>query len=469
MLAGVTVLALAMPSSHAAPRIIHGTDVGSGQLPYVVSILNASVLNSAGAFQAQFCAGVLTTPTTVVTAAHCLVDPKTGRPYAVDDLLVGFGPVLTLGQLRIERIASMTTHPDYELRTARNDIAVLRLLNPRPDIPVITPLRPSDQPTYVQPDTPAQVAGWGNTSSTGSAFPERLRVGNVVIFPDASCGAGATHTVRGVRFNGFRPGEAFPVHMLCAAGVTAENRVVDSCQGDSGGPLIVGDGVAARLVGLVSWGDTCATNYPGVYTRVTAMADFLQSAGALSSLAPTVPPSIEVRPLHEGVRIIFTPANDGSIVTTFAATATGGGETKQCFATPRKDGLPAACDISGLSNASAYSVQAIAANALGDSPPSASQSIQPVPLPDPGRIVSFAARDDRSVVIRVSRADGFGSAVTQRAVVCRPIAGGTERRAPIRSGQATLRNLNRGWHACTVRADTEVGRGTSIPQDFRID
>ncbi len=461
---------LVTPVSHGSPRIINGAEAADGQFPFVVSILSAPALASAGAFQAQFCAGVLTTPTTVVTAAHCLVDPKTGEKFAPDEILLGFGPQLTLGRLQIERVSSITIHPKYELRTARHDIAVINLANPRPDIPVITPLRPSDQPTYVQTDAPAQVVGWGNTSPTGSAFPERMRVGNVAIFPDASCGQGASHTIRGVRFNGFRPGEAFPEEMICAAGVTTDNRVIDSCQGDSGGPLIVGEGVAARLVGLVSWGDTCATNYPGVYTRVSAMVDFLQSVGALVSLAPTVPPSVEATPLNDGVRVTFTPANDGSIVTTFAATATDPqtGAVVQCFATPRKDGLPAVCDIDGVINGRNYEVQAIAANDLGNSPPTPAVSVQPFPIPDPGRILSFQARADRSALVRVSRANGHGSAITTRDVACQPIAGGVIRRAIIREGQAVLRNLKRGWHACTVSAITDVGRGSSIPQDFRI-
>ncbi len=449
---------------------MNGAEIPDGEFPFVVSILSARALESAGAFQAQFCAGVLTTPTTVVTAAHCLVDPKTGRKFAPDELLIGFGPQLDLGRLQLERVSSMAIHPKYELRTARHDIAVLTLANPRPEIPVITPLRPTDQPTYVQTDTPAQVVGWGNTSPTGSAFPERLRAGSVSIFPDASCGMGASHTIRGLRFNGFRPGEAFPDEMICAAGVTAESRVIDSCQGDSGGPLIVGEGVAARLVGLVSWGDTCATNYPGVYTRVSTMIDFLQNVGALVSLAPTVPPGIEVTPLNDGVRITFTPANDGSIVTTFAATATDPqtGAVAQCFATPRRDGLPAVCDIAGTRNGTSYGVQAIAANDLGNSPPTPTVSVQPLAIPDPGRILNFRTNADRSAVIRVSRANGYGSTITARDVVCRPIAGGAERRSKIRGDQVTLRNLKRGWHACTLSAVTDVGRGTSIPQDFRI-
>lgn len=55
----------------------------------------------------------------------------------------------------------------------------------------------------------------------------------------------------------------------------------DSCSGDSGGPIM-------RLVklpdqkspqwfqeGVVSWGQDCATDHPGIYTRVTSYMDWI--------------------------------------------------------------------------------------------------------------------------------------------------------------------------------------------------
>lgn len=56
--------------------------------------------------------------------------------------------------------------------------------------------------------------------------------------------------------------------MICAR---ATNPSRDACQGDSGGPLVAN----GYLIGIVSWGEGCATVYPGVYTRVSEYEDWI--------------------------------------------------------------------------------------------------------------------------------------------------------------------------------------------------
>ena len=76
--------------------------------------------------------------------------------------------------------------------------------------------------------------------------------------------------------------------MLCAL-----SPGKDSCQGDSGGPLFLPPSAANPRpiqVGIVSWGHGCGVaDSPGVYTRVSAFADWL--AVRLAPAPPALPPA----------------------------------------------------------------------------------------------------------------------------------------------------------------------------------
>lgn len=70
--------------------------------------------------------------------------------------------------------------------------------------------------------------------------------------------------------------EIFPKAMVCAG-----KKGVDACQGDSGGPLFRMMRGEFRQIGIVSYGQGCATKrFPGVYTEVNSspIASFIQQA-----------------------------------------------------------------------------------------------------------------------------------------------------------------------------------------------
>jgi len=469
----VACVAVAVPAgpstaaTPATPRVVNGDPGEPSRHPYLVSLLQASRYAQDGAFQAQFCGGTLTTPTTVVTAAHCLVDEKTGDERPASSLLVGIGPSLRDPALRVVEVSRVTVNPDYTRRTAVNDIAVLTLATPVTDVATLRPVSPDEAPALTSPGSLVEVVGWGNTSTSAKQFPDVFRVGRLVVFPDSSCGGGRQFTYNGVVFNGFDSSEADARVMVCAAGATSAGTVIDSCQGDSGGPLVAGEGVAARLVGVVSWGEQCASRYPGVYTRVSSEFAFLQGTGAVPAAptVPTQPPALTVTVASGGLIVGFTAADDGSAVTAFAATALdpATGQAANCVAAATPSGTAASCTIEGLTNGTAYQVTGISGTALGNSPVAGPVVASPAPVPTAGRIVKALPQSRGKVAFRLTPTADNGSPLTLHQVVCTPVAGGAARSADVTGPRVVVSGLRPVRYSCVLRADNALGSSLSAP------
>lgn len=53
---------------------------------------------------------------------------------------------------------------------------------------------------------------------------------------------------------------------------------MDSCRGDSGGPLqIFRNKYTAHVIGIVSFGVSCGSDLPSIYTRVASYSDWIVS------------------------------------------------------------------------------------------------------------------------------------------------------------------------------------------------
>jgi secreted trypsin-like serine protease len=459
----VTPMAQAQPT--IGPQVINGDEGQTGDYPFLVSLLLASRLPNPGPFEAQFCAGTLTSSTTVVTAAHCVVDQNDGTVRSPGSFLVGFGADLRQPGYRIVPITGVTVNPDYSRRTATNDVAVLTLTQPVTDVPFLSPLSPAEAAAYTASGQPVRVAGWGNTSTTGRVFPSVFHVGQLAVFPDTVCGGGEAFVFNGLTFRGFVASEANPASQVCAGGVTADSRRVDSCQGDSGGPLIGGTGLAARLVGIVSWGNDCANEYPGVYTRVAAEYDFLKTNNAITGSAPSAPPTITVQPQSGAVRISFNPAPDVSAPVAFAATVLdpATGQVINCFTQPRKDGALPVCIATGLTNGTPYQVTAITGNAFGNSAPTAPYGFIPQATPTPGVIKKALQTDAGEIALRVTPSLDNGSPITVQRVICTPAKGGPQRTATIAGATVVVKRLAVGRSSCILRARNAIGSADSVP------
>lgn len=63
---------------------------------------------------------------------------------------------------------------------------------------------------------------------------------------------------------------------LCAINLQQRS---DACQGDSGGPIFLNDAITgvSTIVGIVSYGVSCGTELPSVYTRIASYAGWIEN------------------------------------------------------------------------------------------------------------------------------------------------------------------------------------------------
>ncbi|MFD5944451.1 serine protease [Streptomyces collinus] len=257
--AAVPALSMGVSAPVAADSVvIGGFPVEASQSPWTVALSSRDRFG--GTRAGQFCGGAAVTPTTVLTAAHCLdEDVLGGPPERVRDLKVIAGRTDLLSDHGGQEVAVSRTwvNPAYDGVSNAGDFAVLTLAEPLRRNSVIAMAADGD-PAYAAGET-ATVYGWGDTSGTGE-YPDGLRAARVRVLPDALCeeaypgGVDGTYDARS---------------MLCA-GEAEGGR--DACQGDSGGPLVA----RGRLIGLVSWGIGCGrAGNPGVYMRVSHLMQAL--------------------------------------------------------------------------------------------------------------------------------------------------------------------------------------------------
>jgi len=235
-------------------RIVNGVVAELGDVPHQVAILEDGE---------PVCGGSIVGPTTVVTAAHCVL---TGPTYQIRAGVLDEND--PSGQDRF--VARVVSHPAFA-RTGTPDVAVLQLASALDFNEVVAPVGLATADDVVAGSI-ATISGWGALAEPPSdgpgEYPGVLLRATAVIQSDAECSAVLTEFV--------------PALEVCTTSMPS-----GPCFGDSGGPLTVGSGSDLRLVGAVSWGRICGSTFPSVYADIAATSDWI-IANATETLSGTL-------------------------------------------------------------------------------------------------------------------------------------------------------------------------------------
>ncbi|XP_043237002.1 trypsin-1-like [Amphibalanus amphitrite] len=238
-------------------RIVGGVETEVREYPWQAGLVSAGD-------SWIWCGGTVINDRYVLTAAHCTVGRSADR---LEVLLGEHAMFLADGERRVA-VAAVTEHPRYRsVDTTGYDFSLLRLAQRLDFAALGGRVAPACLPAGGEfVGVEAIVSGWGTTSA-GGPQPDALHEVTVRTQSNAQCSAA---------YRQVNPS------MLCAA-VSGGGK--DACQGDSGGPLVTEVAGRYSLIGVVSWGIGCARpDYPGVYARVTAAADWIRLNTADASL-----------------------------------------------------------------------------------------------------------------------------------------------------------------------------------------
>ncbi|KAL4680166.1 hypothetical protein H8957_016186 [Semnopithecus entellus] len=229
-------------------RIVGGTEVEEGEWPWQAS------LQWDGSHR---CGATLINATWLVSAAHCFTTYKNPARWTAS-----FGVTITPSKMK-HGLRRIIVHEKYKYPSHDYDISLAELSSPVPYTNAVHRVCLPDASYEFHPGDVMFVTGFGALKNDGSS-QNHLRQAQVTLIDTTTCNEPQA-------YNG-----AITPRMLCAGSLKGKR---DACQGDSGGPLVSSD---ARdiwyLAGIVSWGDECAKpNKPGVYTRVTALRDWITS------------------------------------------------------------------------------------------------------------------------------------------------------------------------------------------------
>ncbi|XP_055345157.1 polyserase-2-like [Paramacrobiotus metropolitanus] len=251
-------------------RIINGKAAPVNEFRFIVSIRRDD---------SHICGGSLMPDLkSVITAAHCVHEEKSGRRIPVRELsiAVGIRRLISVPFSNIITVREAVVHPDYHHKKILNDIAILRLAGSAAGKRNVSSVKLPPAHAEPAPGTSLHTAGWGRTQEgqAGAASVQLLKTTLKVVDRE-----------RCRRSLGGRGRSHIPPSQICT-----ENQASGTCNGDSGGPLVNRRSGVDFLVGLTSYGlRGCTLNTLDVFTKVSHFTDWIQRVASGENPAGTQP------------------------------------------------------------------------------------------------------------------------------------------------------------------------------------
>ncbi|XP_055387040.1 phenoloxidase-activating factor 2 [Condylostylus longicornis] len=239
-------------------------EAGFGEFPWTLAILK-------NADESCVCGASLIHPQVVLTANHC-VRKMVNNPGSLKVRAGEWDTQTTKERLPYQErvVRNIISHPQYDIRTLGNDIALLVLQTPftLDDHIGVVCLPPASS---VPSSSNCYASGWGKDifGKQGKYSVIMKRIPLPIVSFDT-----CQNELRKTRL-----GNTFQLHptFVCAGGVEG----VDTCEGDGGAPLVCPAGNPAdnryAQNGIVAWGIGCNEARPAVYANVALARQWIDT------------------------------------------------------------------------------------------------------------------------------------------------------------------------------------------------